>query len=227
MWKKCAAGALTVTIDPMRRCAAGALTVTIDPILKYSFVHLPQQPNPLCPLSVHVSSSVPRCVQFLFEVDRCPDRNGNASPVSFFPLPMLFSKTLLHSSLHTVHKTLSHFLDIPSSHRSISLLAVPKLILPSQPPLLITATVDMATVQAQANIEQNENFGTNCQWIQYPPPDSVRRLVQVRINANPGLCRNDVVNGARLFLRKEDDASPLYCTVVGSTVGGDGYRITP
>jgi len=81
----------------------------------------------------------------------------------------------------------------------------------------------MATVQAQANIEQNEYFGTNCRWIQYPP-DSVRHVVQVRINANPALCQNDVVNGARLFLRKEDDASPLYCTVVGSTVRRDGYR---
>jgi len=81
----------------------------------------------------------------------------------------------------------------------------------------------MATVQAQANIEQNEHFGTNCEWIQYPP-DSVRRVVQIRINANSGLCRNDVVNGVHLFLCKEDDASPLYCTVVGSTVRRDGYR---
>jgi len=57
----------------------------------------------------------------------------------------------------------------------------------------------------------------------------VRRLVQVRINANPGLCQNDVVNGARLFLRKEDDASPLFWTVVGSAVHGDGctyYTLT-
>lgn len=86
----------------------------------------------------------------------------------------------------------------------------------------------MATVQAQADIEQNEFFGTNCQWIQYPP-DSVRRLVQVRINANPGLCRNDVVNGARLYLRKDDDASPLFCTVVGSIVDANGrthYTLT-
>jgi len=56
-----------------------------------------------------------------------------------------------------------------------------------------------------------------------PPPDSVRCLVQVRINANPGLCRNDVVNGARLCLRKEDDASLLFCTVVGSTVDANGH----
>ena len=80
----------------------------------------------------------------------------------------------------------------------------------------------MVTVQAQATIEQNKCFGTNCPWIQCPP-NSVRRLVQICITANPGLCQNGVVNGARLFLRKKDEASAMFCTVEGSAVHPDGH----
>jgi len=81
----------------------------------------------------------------------------------------------------------------------------------------------MATVQAQADIEQNEYFPTHCTYLQYPA-GSVRTLVQTRLNGNPGMCRNDVVNNAVIFLRKENGASPLFCTVRGSTIDANGHR---